>query len=375
MKVTSPHMGVVEYLLDDLFERLNVCYFSPPKTSSKTLKLGVKYAPEFACLPLKINIGNFIEALEVGADTLIMAGGTGPCRFGYYAQVQKQIVESLGYDFEMVVIEPPAAELWDFIHKFKYFAPHMSIWRIWKEVKTSFRKAQVFDEIEKKVLECRAYEVNFGDTSRSYKKAINIIKKARSPEEIASAREQALSIVDGVKKDSARDVLRVGIVGEFYVLLEPFVNFDIEEFLGNKGVYLERAVYITDWIGISNANPVSGVSDAEMQEKARGYLSHFVGGEGQATIGHIVKFAQEGFDGVIHLFPFTCMPETIAKSIFSKLSRELDVPILSLVIDEQTGKAGVTTRLEAFIDLLRSKRRAKEELVEGKRKEANVKIS
>jgi predicted nucleotide-binding protein (sugar kinase/HSP70/actin superfamily) len=46
------------------------------------------------------------------------------------------------------------------------------------------------------------------------------------------------------------------------------------------------------------------------------------------------------------------MPELVARSIFPRLQRELDVPILSLIFDEQTGKAGLLTRIEAFIDLL-----------------------
>ena len=89
-----------------------------------------------------------------------------------------------------------------------------------------------------------------------------------------------------------------------------------------------------------------------MATAAHPYLAHFVGGEGRTTIGHIVIYTYEGFDGIIHLMPFTCMPELVARSIFPRLQRELDIPILSLIIDEQTGKAGLLTRLEAFIDLL-----------------------
>ena len=34
-----------------------------------------------------------------------------------------------------------------------------------------------------------------------------------------------------------------------------------------------------------------------------------------------------------------------------------DVPILPLIMDEQTGKAGYLTRLEAFVDLMRRRKR------------------
>ena len=79
----------------------------PPPTSRRTVELGVRNAPEFACFPLKLNLGNFLEAREMGADTVLMAGGIGPCRFGYYAQVQREILADMGAAMEMVVLEPP----------------------------------------------------------------------------------------------------------------------------------------------------------------------------------------------------------------------------------------------------------------------------
>ena len=68
-------------------------------------------------------------------------------------------------------------------------------------------------------------------------------------------------------------------------------------------------------------------------------------------------FKEEGWDGVIHLYPFTCMPEIISRSILPQISKEYDMPVLSLVLDEHTGEAGLLTRLEAFVDLLERKRR------------------
>ena len=33
-----------------------------------------------------------------------------------------------------------------------------------------------------------------------------------------------------------------------------------------------------------------------------------------------------------------------------------DIPILALIMDEQTGRAGYITRIEAFVDLMRRKK-------------------
>ena len=76
-------------------------------------------------------------------------------------------------------------------------------------------------------------------------------------------------------------------------------------------------------------------------------------------MGWVYDFAARGFDGVVHLMPFACLPELVNLGKFPAVSEELQMPILSLSLDEQMGEAHVKTRLEAFADLIRSKHRAK----------------
>jgi predicted nucleotide-binding protein (sugar kinase/HSP70/actin superfamily) len=358
MKLAFPQMGDIRYLLGDLLDRLEISYLIPAKVTENTLALGSKYAPEFSCLPLKLNIGSFIESIKAGADTLIMAGGKGPCRFGYYGEVEKRILKQIGYNFEMVIVEPPSMGLGKFIGPIKKVSGK-STRQIWRALRESFPKAIAYDQLKKKVLQTRCYEVVPGSITKAYKKAVKVLGQAKEPEEIQQARTKALAIIDEVEKDINRPVLKVGIVGEFYILLEPFANFDLEEWLGNRGVYIEKSVYLSDWINPSRKNPVGGVSEEELKELAKPYLNHFVGGEGLPSIALSVNYAKRGFDGVIHMFPFTCMPDTIAKAILPRVSRDYDIPIIHFTIDEQTGKAGVATRLEAFLDLLANKRGVK----------------
>lgn len=358
MLVAFPQMGNIEFLLSDLLNRLDVPFMTSPITTEKTVMLGSRHAPEFACLPFKINVGNFIQCLENGADTLIMAGGRGPCRFGYYAEVERRILQDAGYDFEMVVIEPPAMGVKKFLGPIKHISGK-STRKIWRAFKETFPKASIFDELEKITLAERCFELEPGSMTKAYKRAKEIVARVVTPGELEDARREALAVLDAVPKDRARDVLRIGIVGEFFILLEPFVNFDVEEWLGARGVSINRSVYVTDWIGPSTENPTGGISDAEIADLARPYLGHFVGGEGLASVGHTIAYAKDGLDGVIHMFPFTCMPETIAKAILPRVSRDHNIPVIHFTIDEQTGKAGVVTRLEAFIDLLRSRKRRK----------------
>jgi predicted nucleotide-binding protein (sugar kinase/HSP70/actin superfamily) len=72
----------------------------------------------------------------------------------------------------------------------------------------------------------------------------------------------------------------------------------------------------------------------------------------------MLAYHKQGCDGVIHLMPFGCMPELVTQTIIPSVSRDLNLPILSLSLDEQAGWINYQIRLEAFIELLWSRREA-----------------
>ncbi|HBG17327.1 MAG TPA: CoA protein activase, partial [Firmicutes bacterium] len=87
------------------------------------------------------------------------------------------------------------------------------------------------------------------------------------------------------------------------------------------------------------------------------FLPSFVGGHGRETIAEMVDAGVNQLDGAIQVLPFTCMPEIVAQSITPEISTVYNLPLLTLVIDEHSGEAGLMTRLEAFVDLMQRKKR------------------
>ena len=70
-------------------------------------------------------------------------------------------------------------------------------------------------------------------------------------------------------------------------------------------------------------------------------------------------------DGLIHLSPFTCNPEIVTQNILPKVSEHEDIPVMSLILDEFTGRAGYITRIEAFADLIKRKKAKKKMLIKA----------
>ena len=52
------------------------------------------------------------------------------------------------------------------------------------------------------------------------------------------------------------------------------------------------------------------------------------------------------------------MPEIMSQNFFPAMRENCEIPILPLIMDEQTGKAGYITRLEAFDEKTQKKKRA-----------------
>jgi len=358
MKLTFPHMGNLYIAMRALFENLGAEVVIPPKSSKRTLTLGTRYSPEFACLPLKVNIGNFIEAFEMGADTIVMAGGVGPCRFGYYGEVQREILKDLGYEFEMVVIEPPQGRIGHLLERVKKLVGKVTARQVIYALKLTWAKMSAVDELERLANVVRAREAEKGSTSKVLETVLGWVDSASTIEEVRDAKEEGLGTLKRLPMDGSREPLKVALVGEIYVVLEPFVNLHVERELGEMGVEVERSIYIGEWVKehvvgdllrFGRKNPV--------KDSAKPYLCHFVGGHGLESVGRAVEYAKRGFHGVVQVMPFTCMPEIVAQSILPSVSRDYDIPIMTLIFDEHSAEAGVITRLEAFVDLMSRRRK------------------
>ena len=97
--ISFPHLGDYYIPISTFLKRTtNLKVMPSPPITKKTIELGAKYSPDSVCLPFKYNLGNFIEALEKGANILFTAGGG--CRYRYYAEVTETILKDLNYEFE-----------------------------------------------------------------------------------------------------------------------------------------------------------------------------------------------------------------------------------------------------------------------------------
>ncbi|MCL0056885.1 acyl-CoA dehydratase activase-related protein [Dehalococcoidia bacterium] len=347
-------IGIFKKLLK---EKCDISLISPPVTA-RSIELGVKHSPEWVCFPFKVMLGTFIECLDQGADTLLITTSFNACRMGRYARVQEQILENLGYTSKFFKLHGKDKGLSGVARVIKRFSNDTP----WITTIFLFRfgaaKLRVLDRIEREVQRIRARENEKGRADRVFEEAIDAIDEACTFKALDEVCRRYLEKLREIPQGRNSNPLRIGLVGELYVLIEPFANMNLERELGKMGVEVSRvrSTYLSEYTRFLRFDVLN--QEKQKLSKFTGkYLKRDVGGHALESLGKKITGANE-YDGLIHLMPFGCLPEIIAQNIMLKTEEKL--PVLTIACDEKLGEAGLITRLEAFVDLLWNRRNSHE---------------
>ena len=359
LKVAFPHMGTISIAWAAALRKIGLDAYVPPYTSKRTLSLGTKNSPEAICLPYKLILGNFIEAIEGGADYVAMITSPGICRLGEYGNNIKTTLQEMGYKANYIELS-----LYDGFRGLYRFMKEISgknnPVQIIRAINICIRKIFVIDELDSVLSYYRAREIRQGDAEKNYKKALHLIDSADKTSILKKARKKAIEIIKSTKIDPNREVLHVDLTGEIFLVNDEFSNQNIERELGRMGVETRRSLTVGSFLkdAIIPKAFRKGETHLERAERmAKPYLTRDIGGDSLECVSDVAYADERGIDGIIHISPFTCMPEIMTQNIFPSKREDCSIPILALIMDEQTGKAGYITRLDAFVDLMRRKKR------------------
>jgi len=350
-KIAFPHIGNYYIPIKYLISKATKCeVIIPPKITKKTIELGSKYSPDYVCVPFKYNLGNFIESIEQGANVILQAGGG--CRYGYYAELQKQILKDLGYNIEFV----------NFIKD-----NHVSILNIYKFEKKKNKKTNIFsyfyylintvlmiiimDKLEKNMRENIGFEVEKDSFNKIEKELFNELQNNNI--NFIKLIKIYLKYKKKYKKckiNKPDNCLKVGIVGELYSIMEPYCSCFIEKKLAQKGIQVKRFTTITYLILLKKYNI------KRLLKRGKKYLKYHLGADATESVVLTKMLAEEGYDGIIHIKSFGCTPEISAMPILAKEAEDYNIPIIYFSFDSQDNEVGIETRLEAFYDMIIAKK-------------------
>lgn len=319
-----------------------------PRATRQTIELGELLSTDYVCTPFKHILGDYIEALDRGANVLVQFAG--PCRLGYYGELQESILRDAGYDFVMLNFserndEGPMGWAKDCLRKVN---PDISIPHAVKQLAATASMARKLDEAHDFYLANAGFEIERGSFDRAWGALIDDMNVAQSDRDIDVAFNRAMDAMRAIPLDKPKDPIRIGIVGELFTAIDERSNLDLDKKLLDMGVEIHRYLNLT--------NRFVHYNEPNLRVSAGEYLSYDMGPTSTMTIVAARRYAERGFDGIIHAKSAGCTPEIDCVPILQRISADFHIPTLFLTYDSQTSDTGLDTRLEAFYDMLAMKK-------------------
>lgn len=348
--ITFPHIGNYYIPISYLIKNITKCkVIIPPPITKKTIELGSIYSPDYICVPFKYNLGNFIESLNKGANIILQAGGG--CRYGYYAELQEQILKDLNYKFEFVnFIENNHLSILK-VYKFaKSLNPKLNIFKYYYYLINTILIVLIMDKLGIYLREYIGFAINDNSFETIEKEMYQELSDKINPIKLIKIYIKYKHKYKKCPINMPNNPLKVGIVGELYSIMEPFSSCYIEKKLAKKGIQVKRFTTIT-YLLLQKKHRLK-----KYLKKGKKYIKYHLGADATESVVLTEKLAKQGFDGIIHIKSFGCTPEINAMPIMEKISKDYKIPIIYFSFDSQDNTVGVDTRLEAFYDMILAKK-------------------
>lgn len=299
-------------------------------TNKRIMNDGVKKCVDEACLPVKIYHGHVMN-LKDRVDYLFIPRYTSVSKREYVCPKFGGLPDMIRHTF---------TELPQII-----------------DVEVNLRKSKV--NAAKAAIEVGKYFTDdIRKIKKAYKKALTEykhfrlkVKKGILPSEILDGcREQYEEsnesgyISYGHKSSKSnqceKNILNIALIGHSYNLYDNYVNMDIIPKLKRLGA------------NIITIDMIDGRTIHENSNLLNKKIFWYFGTKVMGSIYHLLD--RNDISGIIYVMSFGCGIDSFVCDLAErKIRRNKDIPFIVLTIDEHSGEAGLNTRIEAFIDMIR----------------------
>jgi len=294
------------------FEELGAEVIVSQPTSKKTLDEGSKYCVDEACLAVKLYMGH-VENLKKDVDYIFIPRFTSISKREY--------------------ICPKFGGLPDMIRR--------SIPNLPKIIDTEVNMYKSRNGAFTAAIDAGGYISNDPiKITRAYKKAQEEYKVYKDKLKLGLLPDDIFENKVSIVKNYSKDKLNIAVIGHEYNLYDGYFNMDLLKKLKSLNVNVSTIEMMDE----ETINKMAGKIDKKM------FWSF-----GRAAVGMALEAVDKNnLDGIIYLMTFGCGVDSfVSDFIERKVRNQSSIPFTVLTIDEHTGEAGLDTRIEAFIDMIR----------------------
>lgn len=283
------------HLWEAFFDALGVDYIVSPPTDKSIIKQGTIYAIDESCLSSKIYLGHvdwLIDRCDAVFVPRVVNFGKG-----------KNLCTKFFALFDIVANT--------------FYNRNINILSYNLDMVESGGELAAFYDLGN---ELGAKRIN---TLSAYNAAKNVEKAALAKE---SVRQMQMLERDGIK---------ILVVGHSYNVYDEYIGKPVLQFLRELG-----ATYI-----------LADAADRKQALELAGQLTDTMPWIFNLEQMGAVQMLRDKVDGIILLTAFPCGPDSLTNEVVLRRVKEL--PMLNLLLDAQDGNAGIETRLESFIDIIK----------------------
>lgn len=299
------------YFWEAFFEKLGAKVILSPKTNKDIVAMGVKTADPETCFSMKVFFGHLLWL-------------DGKCDLIFIPRLKAKRMRYLGAGKK---------EIFEFCPKF-FGLPDLAKLSIKTAILT-----EIFDERKK------SFDGSLMLLGRKVNKDRNVIKKAidfafLKKRQIKEEQTKNFAKKFEFEKEQKK---RIVLISHQYNLYDDYVNVGMKRKLNDLGmtpIFIDEVPVSADY-SFNSGIQFHWEFGREIMAKAKILIQ-----KSQSD------FENQGISGAIEISSFQCGCDAVLKEFVEKEFKKNKIPFLYLIIDEQTGEAGIQTRLEAFADTI-----------------------
>jgi len=296
------------------FECLGAEVIISPRTNKHILNRGVNACVDESCLPVKVFHGH-VDYLKDKVDCIFIPKIISTYKREYNCPKHLGLPDMIKHSFSEL---PCIIDI------------EVNLRKSDRNLKKAVLNAGSFFEKRKR----RIYNA-FNEALKQYDDYVKMMTKGIIPLRTFDKNDDMGLLSSIIRKDYNRTIL---VLGHSYNIYDQFINMGLIKKLKNLGFDIVTAEM---------------VEEKRAREYAAKLPKRMFWTNGQRIIGAAYSLIDEkSISGIIYVSAFGCGLDSVFIDLVERKAKEARIPFTLLTIDEQTGEAGVNTRVEAFTDML-----------------------
>ena len=306
-----------------LLEELDVELVLSPPTNKKIVEEGVTHGFGELCIPVKIYYGQVLKLVRDNPDL-------------DYIFVPRYVAEvKEAYFCPKFLSLPDVIKILPEVPKILNFEVNV------KEFPIATAAIELGKELGK----------NQNQALKAYREAQNYFDEYHKFLREGAPVNHALRLVERKRpftlpKRKHKGDIKFLLLGHAYNIFDTFINLDFQKKLRDQGVEV---------ITIENLPESLFKEPVIISKRLRNYWKHEE--EIMQSIRYFLTKGRGEIDGVIFLISFACGPDSLISELIMRDMKVVGLPFLEITMDEHSGEAGLLTRVESFVEMVRRKKK------------------